>query len=123
MGGPDSRSPRVDAWLEEVFGDASAVVLKSNQLVGLNLAVQRGAVPPDDVMEIWFQAIFTARIVAAQSEAGFVDAARVKGWTDERVGEMLMVDPERLDEHRDQQRSIHLEIHPVIRRQQGRLSG
>ena len=42
----------VDAWLEEVFGDASKVILKSNQLVALNLAVQRGAVSPDEVMQI-----------------------------------------------------------------------
>ncbi|MFS8100109.1 hypothetical protein LFM09_23550 [Lentzea alba] len=110
------RSPRVDAWLEEVFGDTSAVMLKPNQLVGLNLAVQRGAVPPDEVMEVWFHQIFTARIMAAQSESGFIDAARAKGWSDARIGEMLMVEPERLDEHRDEQRELHLKIHPAIRR-------
>lgn len=91
-------------------------MLETNQLVGLNLAVQRGAVPPDDVMEIWFHEIFSARIMAAQSEAAFIDAARVKGWSDARIGEMLMVEPERLDEHRDQQRKLHLEIHPAVRR-------
>ncbi|WP_030465028.1 hypothetical protein [Lentzea aerocolonigenes] len=112
------RSARVDAWLEEVFGEESAVMLKPNQLVALNFAVQRGAVPPDDVMEIWFHEIFGARIVAAQSEAAFIDAARAKGWADEQVGEMLMVEPDRLDEHRDEQRMIHLKIHPAVRRRQ-----
>jgi len=110
------RSARVDAWLEEVFGEESAVMLKPNQLVALNFAAQRGAVPPDDVMEIWFHAIFDARIMAAQSEASFIDAARAKGWSDGKIGEMLMVEPERLDEHRDQQRQLHLKIHPAIRR-------
>lgn len=118
MGGPDGRSPNVDAWLVDEFGDASAVVLRANQLAGLNLAVQRGAVPPDEVMEIWFHQIFTARIMAAQSESGFIDAARAKGWSDARIGEMLMVEPERLDEHRDEQRDLHLKIHPAIRRRQ-----
>ncbi|MFC3894303.1 hypothetical protein ACFOWZ_22720 [Lentzea rhizosphaerae] len=112
------RSARVDAWLEEVFGDASAMMLKPNQLVALNLAVQRGAVPPDEVMQIWFHQLFAARIMAAQSEAGFIDAARAKGWPDEQVGDMLMVEPERLDEHRDEQRQIHLKIHPAVRRRQ-----
>ncbi len=115
MGGSDGRSPRVDAWLEDEFGDASAVVLKTSQLVGLNLAAQRGAVPPDEVMEIWLHAIFNARIAAAQSESGCIDAARAKGWTDARIGELLMVEPERLDEHRDEQRALHLKIHPAIR--------
>lgn len=119
MGGPDGRSSRVDAWLEDEFGDASATVLKTNQLVGLNLAAQRGAVPPDDVMEIWLHEIFGARIMAAQSEAAFIDAARAKGWSDARIGDLLMVEPERLDEHRDQQRKLHLEIHPAIRRRGG----
>jgi hypothetical protein len=116
MGGPDGRSARVDAWLVDEFGDASTVVLKANQLVGLNLATQRGAVPPDEVMEIWFHQIFSARIMAAQSEAGFIDAARAKGWSDARIGEMLMVEPERLDEHRDEQQKLYLKIHPAIRR-------
>lgn len=77
-----------------------------------------GAVPPDDVMEIWFHEIFGGRIVAAQSDAAFIDAARAKGWADEQVGEMLMVEPDRLDEHRDEQRTIHLKIHPAVRRRQ-----
>lgn len=115
MGGPEGRSARVDAWFEDEFGDASAVLLEMNQLVGLNFAVQRGAVPPDEVMEIWFHEIFGARIMAAQSEAAFVDAARAKGWSDARIGEMLMVEPERLDEQRDEQRKLHLKIHPAIR--------
>lgn len=29
-----------------------------------------------------------------------------------------MVEPERLDEHRDEQRKLHLEIHPAVRRQE-----
>lgn len=118
MGGSGGRSARVDAWLEDEFGEASAVVLKANQLAALSLAARQGAVPPDEVMEIWFHQIFNARIMAAQSEAGFIDAARAKGWSDERIGEMLMVEPERLDEHRDEQRKLHLTIHPAIRRQQ-----
>lgn len=52
--------------------------LEPNQLVGLNFAARRGTVPPDEVMEIWLHAIFDARIVAAQSEASFIDAARSK---------------------------------------------
>jgi len=118
MGRADDRNPRIDAWLTEEFGDASAVVLKTNQLVGLTLAAQRGAVPPDDVMQYWYHQIFGARIMAAQSEASFIDAARAKGWPDETIGEMLMVEPDRLDDHRDEQLSIHLEIHPAMRRQQ-----
>jgi hypothetical protein len=115
MGGPEGRSARVDAWLEDEFGDASTVVLKASQLVGLNLAAQRGGVPPDEVMEIWLHAIFNARIMASQSEAGFIDAARAKGWSDARIGELLMVDPERLDEHRDEQMNSYRKIHPAIR--------
>ncbi|MET9628430.1 hypothetical protein ABZX92_13285 [Lentzea sp. NPDC006480] len=109
--------------LEEEFGDENAVMLKPNQLVALNFAVQRGAVPPDDVMEIWFHEIFGARITAAQSEAAFIDAARAKGWPDEKIGEMVMAEPERLDEHRDHQRQLHLKIHPAIRRRQDSNSG
>lgn len=90
-------------------------MLKPNQLVGLNLAAQRGAAPPDEVMQIWLHQIFNARIMAAQSEAGFIDAARAKGWPDARIGEMLMVEPERLDEHRDEQLKLYLKIHPAIR--------
>ncbi|MEV6238757.1 hypothetical protein [Lentzea sp. NPDC051838] len=112
------RSSEVDAWLVEEFGEESSVVLELDQLVALNLAVQRGAVPPDDVMEIWHHQICGARIVAAQSEASFIDAARAKDWPDENIAEMVMVEPERLDEHRDQQRSLHLTIHPAVRRQQ-----
>jgi hypothetical protein len=108
----------VDAWLTDEFGDAAPVVLKPNQLVGLNLATQRGAVPPDEVMEIWYHQIFNARIMAAQSEAGFIEAARAKGWPDEKIGELLMVEPERLDAYRDEQQSLWREIHPAIRRQQ-----
>lgn len=67
-------------------------------------------------MEIWYHQIFTARIMAAQSEAGFIDAARTKGWPDAQIGEMLMVAPELLDQHRDEQRNLHLKIHPAIRR-------
>ncbi|GHH27982.1 hypothetical protein [Lentzea cavernae] len=118
MGEPNDRNRRIDAWLAEEFGDASAVVLRTNQLVGLSLAAQRGAVPPDEVMQYWYHQIFSARIMAAQSEASFIDAARAKGWPDETIGEMLMVDPDRLDDHRDEQYSIHLKIHPAIRRQQ-----
>ncbi|MDX3661606.1 hypothetical protein PV646_30250 [Streptomyces sp. ID05-26A] len=110
------RSARVDAWFLDEFGDEGAVLLEPNQLVGLNLAAQRGAVPPDEVMEIWLHAIFNARIAAAQSEASFIDAARSKGWPDTRIGEVLMVEPERLDEHRDEQRKLHLKIHPAVRR-------
>jgi hypothetical protein len=113
------RSTHVDAWLGEEFGDASATVLKLNQLVALNLAVQRGAVPPDEVMQIWFHEIFSVRIMAAQSEAGFIDAARAKGWSDEKIGDMLMVEPEQLDEHRDQQMQLYRTIHPAVRRPQG----
>ena len=109
------RSARVDAWLEDEFGEMSTVVLRTSQLVGVNFAVQRGAVPPDDVMEFWLHAIFNARIVAAQSEAGFIDAARAKGWSDARIGELLMVEPERLDEHRDEQLNSYRKIHPAIR--------
>src|SRR5689334_22027083 len=118
MGDLMDRSPHIDAWLEEEFGDASATVTKLNQMVGVNLAVQRGAVPPDEVMEVWFHQIFSARIAAAQAEAGFIDAARAKGWPDERIGEALMVEPARLDEHRDEQLNLYRKIHPAIRRQQ-----
>jgi hypothetical protein len=53
--------------------------------------------------------------VDAWLEEVFGDAARAKSWADERVGEMLMVEPERLDEHRDEQMRIHPKIHPAVR--------
>ena len=85
----NDREPVIDRWLGgERFGAESRLLLGTDQLTGLALTAGRGPVP-DDVLAAWRRQIARKRLALDQSEIAFVEAARARGWTWERVAEEL----------------------------------
>lgn len=107
------RNPWVDEWVAA----QSEVLLRGDQHVALTIASQRAEVP-DEVLTNWYRLLVMERIKLVQSEVAFIDAARAKGWADEKIADLLMVPVERLDAYRAEMSELPMKIHYAVRQKE-----
>ncbi|MEV0070278.1 hypothetical protein [Amycolatopsis sp. NPDC050768] len=78
-------NPILERWFTEHLPDLPP----TDVLTALLMAAQLGHAAPDDVLDAWGREVVTSRRIVDQSEPEFINQARRRGWSWERIAERL----------------------------------